>query len=68
LVALVDGQVFLLHHGPQAIDLVDSQPMLARGVPGWFVVPLKQSVTLMSPEAMQMRQALPNFHIAAAFA
>ena len=34
--------------------------MLARGVPGWFVVPLEQSVTLMSPEAMRMRQALLN--------
>jgi hypothetical protein len=48
--------------------LVDSQTMLARGVPGWFVVPLEQSVTLMSPEAMHMRQALPNSHIAAVFA
>jgi hypothetical protein len=64
-VALVDAQAFLLHHGPQVIDFVDSQTMLARGVPGWFVVPLEQSVTVMSPEAMHVRQALPNFHAAA---
>jgi hypothetical protein len=29
-----------------AIDLADSQTMLARGVSRWFVVPLEQSVTL----------------------
>jgi hypothetical protein len=67
-VALVGGQVPLLHHGPQAIDLVDFPPLLARGVLGWFVVPLEQSVTPMSPEAMQVRQALPNSYIAAVFA
>jgi hypothetical protein len=55
----------LLSSRPSAIDLVDSQTMLARGVPGWFVVPLEQSVTLMSPETMHMRQALPNSDIAA---
>jgi hypothetical protein len=42
--------------------------MLAEAFPDGFVVPLEQSVTLMSPEAMQMRQALPNSHIAAVFA
>jgi hypothetical protein len=26
-----------LHHGPQAINLHDSKPFPARGVPGWFV-------------------------------
>jgi hypothetical protein len=41
---------------------------MARGVPGWLVVPREQSVTLMSPEAMHMRQPLPNSHIAAVFA
>jgi hypothetical protein len=60
--------MFLVHRGPHAIDLVNFQSMLARGVPGWFFVPLEQSVTLMSPEAMQMRHALPNSHIAAVFA
>jgi hypothetical protein len=27
----------VLHHGPQAINLLDSKPFPARGVPGWFV-------------------------------
>jgi len=42
---------------------------VARGVPGWLCCPAReQFVTLMSPEAMHMRQALPNSYIAAVFA
>ena len=38
---------------------------VARGVPAWLVVPRGSSpVTLMSPEAMLMRQALPKSYIA----
>jgi hypothetical protein len=32
---------YRFHHGPQAADLVDFQPMLARAVPGWFLIPLE---------------------------
>ena len=39
-VALVDCQTFVLHLGAQAIDLFDSQSFMARGVPGWFLIPL----------------------------
>ena len=47
---------------PAPAGSVDSARGHLASICGWFVVPLEQSVTLMSSKAMDMRQALPNFY------
>jgi hypothetical protein len=59
-----------LHHGAQAIDLFDSKSFMARGVPGWFLIPLGVICHAHIACNMHLRQALPNgiSYIAAVFA
>ena len=47
-VALVGGQRFVLHHEPQAIELLDFNQFRPEAFPDGYVIPREHSVTEMS--------------------